>query len=276
MMPANSSGRVSRPLVLMLIWTCCSFDDRRGADAAERRLDVLVLHRRDDVVRRQVKLGQPIGIEPDPQRIIERPEQRDLADAFDPRQRVDDVDGRVVAQIDGVVGVLRRIDIDDLQQRGGFLADRQAGVRHLVGKLRHGEARAVLHVDGVDVGIGAEREGHVERIAAVGAAGRLVIDRVVDAVDLLLDRLRHGGLDHFGVGAGIVRGQRDLRRHDVRKLRDRDRGDGDRAGQRDHDGDDDGESRPVDENGGEHRVNFPARRSPTRPGRDGLSESPRR
>ena len=221
-MAANSSGRVSRPLVLMLIWTCCSVRDRRGADAAERRLDVLALHRRDDVVRRQIELGQPVGIEPDPQRIVERPEQRDLADAFDPRQRVDDVDGRVIAQIDGVVGVLRRIDIDDLQQRRGFLADGQAGMRHLVGQLRDGEAGAVLHVDGVDVRIGAERKGHVERVAAVGAAGGLVVDRIVDAVDLLLDRLRHRGLDHFGVGAGIVRGQRDLRRHDFRKLRDRD------------------------------------------------------
>ena len=128
MMSANSSGRVSRPLVLMLIWTCCSLGDRRGADAAERGLDVLALHRRDDVVRRQIELGQPVGVEPDPQRIIERPEQRDLADALDPRQRVDDVDGRVIAQIDGVVGVLRRIDIDDLKQRRRFLAD--ASGRH--------------------------------------------------------------------------------------------------------------------------------------------------
>ena len=106
--------------------------DRRGADAAERRLNVLALHRRDDVVRRQVELGQPVGIEPDPQRIIERSEQRDLADAFDPRQRIDDIDGRVIAQIDGIVGVLRRVDVDDLKQGGGFLADRQAGARHLL------------------------------------------------------------------------------------------------------------------------------------------------
>ena len=229
---------------------------RRRADTPERRLNVLVLHRQNDVVRRQVELGQPVRIEPDPQRIIERPEQRDLADAVDPRQRVDDVDGRVIAQIDGVVGVLRRVDIDDLKQRRGFLADRQAGMRHLVGELRRGEARAILHIDGVDVRIGAQREGHVQRVAAVRAAGRLVVDRVVDAVDLLLDGLGDRGLDRFGVGAGIIRGQRDLRRHDFGKLRDRDRRDGDRAGERDHDGDDDGKSRPVDENAGEHRCQF--------------------
>ncbi len=230
--------------------------DRRRAHPSESRLDVLVLHRRDDVVRRQVELGEPVGIEPDAQRIVERPEQSRLADAFDPRQRVDDVDGRVIAQINGIVGVLRRVDAYDLQQSGGFLADGQAGARHLRGQLRRGETGAVLHVDGVDVGIGAEREGHVEGVAAVGTAGGLIIQRVVDAVDLLLDRLRHRGLDHFGIGARVGRGQRHLRRHDVRELCDRDHRDGNDAGQRDDDGDDEGEPRPVDEEAGKHRCQF--------------------
>ena len=256
-MASNSSGRDSRPLVLMVIWTCCSWRGRRRAHPAQRRLDVLALHRRDDVVRRQIELGQPVGVEPDPQRIVERPEQADLPDALDPRQRVDDVDGRVVAEINGVVGILRRVDGDDLQQRGGFLADGQARARDFLGKLRRGEAGAVLHVDGVDVGIGAQRERDVEGVAAVGTAGGLIVERVVDAVDLLLDRLRDRGLDHFGVGARVVRGQRDLRRHDVRELGDRNRRNGDDAGQRDDDGDDEGEPRPVDEDAGEHPFQFP-------------------
>ena len=97
------------------------------------------------------------------------------------------------------------------------------------GSSASGEARAVLHVHGVDVGVGAEREGDGERIAAVGAADRLIVERVVDAVDLLLDRLRHRGLDQLGVGAGIVRRELDLGRHDVGKLRDRNERDGDDA-----------------------------------------------
>ena len=96
---SNSSGRGQPALGLdgeldLLVWR-----GRRRADPAQRGLDVLVLHRRDDVGRRQIELGQPVGIEPDPQRVIERPEQADLPDALDPRQRVDDVDGRVVAEI---------------------------------------------------------------------------------------------------------------------------------------------------------------------------------
>ena len=130
-------------------------------------------------------------------------------------------------------------------------------MRDFLRKLWRGEAGAVLHVDGVDVGVGAQRERDVEGVAAVGTAGGLIVERVVDAVDLLLDRLRDRGLDHFGVGARVVRGQGDLRRHDVRKLGDRNRRNGDDAGQRDDDGDDEGEPRPVDEDAGEHPFQFP-------------------
>src|SRR5262249_44624462 len=82
--------------------------------------------------------------------------------------------------------------------------------------------------------------------------GGLVIKRIVDAVDLLLDRLRHRRLDHFGIGPRIARVERDLRRHDFRELRDGDRENGDGPGKRDDDGDDDGEPRPLDENAGQH------------------------
>src|SRR4029077_4261797 len=44
--------------------------DRSGANAAERRLDILVLNGQDNVVRSEVELSQPIRIEPDAQRVI--------------------------------------------------------------------------------------------------------------------------------------------------------------------------------------------------------------
>ena len=70
--------------------------------------------------------------------------------------------------------------------------------------MRLRQIDAVLHLDGVDVGVGADREGDVERVAAVVAAGRLHVDHVVDADDARLDRLRHRGFDHLGAGARIV------------------------------------------------------------------------
>src|SRR5262249_51797560 len=129
------------------------------------------------------------------------------------------------------------------------------------------ETGAVLHVDGVDVGIRAQREGHRQDVAAVRGAGGLIIERVVDAVDLLFDRLRHRRLHHFGIGPRITRVERDLRRHDVRELRDGNRENGDDAGERDNDGDDDGEPRPLDENAGQHQVPGTAIVVTTWPGR---------
>ena len=61
----------------------------------------------------------------------------------------------------------------------------------------------------VDVGIGADRKGDGQRVAAVVAAGRLHVDHLVDADDLRFDRLRYDGFDHLGTGARIAR--RDLR-----------------------------------------------------------------
>ncbi len=175
-----------------------------------------------------------------------------MTDAVEPRQHVDDVDGRVVAEIELIVRALRRRDDDHLQQSRGFLAYRQTLTGHLLGKLRLGERRAVLHVNGVNVGIGAERERDVERIAAIRAAGRLIIERVVDAVDLLLDWLRDRGLYDFGVCAGIVGRERHLRRYDVGELRNRYNKNSEKPRQRNDDRDDKGEARSIDENRGDH------------------------
>jgi ATP phosphoribosyltransferase regulatory subunit HisZ len=86
----------------------------RGADAAQRGLDVLALHRRNDVGRGQAEGSQPIGVEPQAQRVIERAKQARLPDAADARQRIDDVDRRIVVEEQRVMRVLWRIDRDDL------------------------------------------------------------------------------------------------------------------------------------------------------------------
>jgi len=63
--------------------------------------------------------------------------------------------------------------------------------------------------------------------AKLSASGNLPLPREIFVhgnekfLNALLDRLRHRGLDHFGIFAGISRGQRYLRRHDVGELRDR-------------------------------------------------------
>ena len=60
------------------------------------------------------------------------------------------------------------------------------------GQLGQRDLHAVVDVDGVDVGIGAELERAMQRVAAVVAADALHVDHLVDADDLRLDRLGDG------------------------------------------------------------------------------------
>jgi hypothetical protein len=78
---------------------------RRRADAAERGLDVLVLNGRHDVGRGELERGEAVGVEPEPQRIVEGAEQRGLTHATHARQRVEHVDRGVIVEIERVVGV---------------------------------------------------------------------------------------------------------------------------------------------------------------------------
>ena len=172
--------------------------DRLRADPSGRGLDVLRLQGRDDVVRGHAEAGQPVGLEPDPHAVLEPAEQEGVTDAAHPLDVVEDVDRRVVRQEQRVVGLGRRIEIDDLEECRGLLLDTDAGTLDLVRQLGLGEADPVLDVDRVGVGIGADGEGDDERVAAVIAARRLHVEHVVDAHDLGFDRLGHGLLDHAG------------------------------------------------------------------------------
>ena len=141
---------------------------RRGADPAHRGLHVLVLDGAGHLGRAQPEVGECVGIEPDTHRVLERAEQRRVAHAWHALERVDDVDRRVVAQIERVERLVWRIELDDLQQAGGFLLHGEPLPGHFFRQQRFGQRDTVLHVDGVDVGIGAEFEGHRQRVAAVG------------------------------------------------------------------------------------------------------------
>ena len=82
-----------------------------------------------------------------------------MPDTADAGQWIDDVDGGVVVEEQRIVRVFWRIDVDDLEQRRRFLADRKSAALDFLRKKRRGELSAVLDVDRVDVRVGAEREG---------------------------------------------------------------------------------------------------------------------
>ena len=91
----------------------------------------------------------------------------------------------------------------------------------------------------------------IVRHAAVGAR-RGHVEHALDAVDRLLERRGDRGLDRLRVGAGVERGDVDLRRRQLRILRDRHRRDRDRAGEDDDERADGREDRPADEGVDEH------------------------
>jgi len=115
----------------------------------------------------------------------------------------------------------------------------------------------VLRADGVhDVGRGQAERGQAVGLEpdAHGVVAGAEHLRIAHAVHLALDRLGDGRLNHLGRGAGEEGGDRELRRHDVGELRDRDLAQRDQPGDGHDDGDDDREPRPVHEDLAGHRL----------------------
>ena len=80
-----------------------ALDHRIGADPAGRELFVLLANRHRHIGRREVKLRQFVRPQPDAHGIVLGHEERGVADARDARQFVDDVQQRVITQLDGAL-----------------------------------------------------------------------------------------------------------------------------------------------------------------------------
>ena len=230
---------------------------RSCADAAHRRLHILLLDRRDDVRGREIQADQPVHVEPDAHRVIQPSEQLRIADARRARQAVQHVDGDVVADEQRVLLAALAVELQELQDRGGTLAHGKAVALHLGRQLGQRLLHAIVDVDRVDVGIGSQLEADGQRVAAVVAAVGLHVDHLVDADDLRFQRLRDRRLHHRGGCARVAGGDRHLRRHDVGKLRDRDAQQRQDARKRHQDGEDDRQPRAIDEDGGYHAATGP-------------------
>jgi hypothetical protein len=236
MMSPNSSSLCRRPCALTDSCRSTPGRIRRGADHAGGGLDVLGADLVDDIAGRKAVLGHLLRIEPDAHRIVAGAEQLDLADAVDARQPVLDVEHGVVAQIGHVVAAVRRQQVHDHGQVGRALDRGHAEAAHFFRQPRLGLADAVLDQLLCLVGVGAELEGDSQRHHAVGRRLAAHVEHVLDAVDLLLDRRRHGLGNDFRIGAGIVARapRRSAARHrDIPRSAGSQR---DQAGEEDHDG----------------------------------------
>ena len=138
-----------------------------------------------------------------------------------------------------------------MREVGRALDRGDAEAAHLLRQPRLRLRDAVLHQLLRLVGIGAELEGDGQRHQAVGRRLAAHVEHVLDAVDLLLDRRRHGLGDDLRIGAGILRAHHHRRRHDLGIFGDRQHAQREQAGEEDQDREHAGEDRPVDEEFGE-------------------------
>ena len=239
------------PLRLHRDLECARLLDRRRVEDAGGDLDVLRLQRQRHVVRRHAQRLQPAGIEPDPHRIVAAAEHRDRADAVDAGERILDLERRVVRDEQGVARIVGRDQVHDHHQVGRGLGDGHADSAHVGRQARLRDADAVLHLHLRDIQVGADIERDRDGEASVGGRIRRHVEHVLHAVDLLLDRSDHGGGDDLGVGAGVLPGDVDDRRRDLRILRDRQADERHAAEDDEHDRQHRGEDRPVDEEMGD-------------------------
>ncbi len=218
---ANSFGIRETPERLHRDLESALLRRRRLIENAGGDLDVLALQRVGDVGRGQAERLQTIGIEPHAHGIVARAEHRDRADAVDARDRIGHFKRGVVGNEQRIARLVRRIEVHDHHQVGRRFLHRDADVAHVGRQPRRGDGDAVLHLHLRNVEIGAELEADRDREAPVGRRVRRHVDHVLDAVDLLLDRRDHGRGHDLGAGAGILPGDADQRRCDLRILRDR-------------------------------------------------------
>ena len=177
----------------------------RHVDLARRHPGVLLLNGVDDIARHQRALQHHLGIEPDSHAVLPDAEDIHVRDAGETDQFVVQLKRGEIAQKERVVLIGRRRERDDLQDGGGLLLCHYALRLHGLRQLRQRGGNAVLHQHLREVEVGADLESDYERVMAVGCAGRLHVEHVLDAVDLLLDRERDGLDQRLRVRAGISR-----------------------------------------------------------------------
>ena len=110
------------------------------------------------VRHREAQLSQQIRLDPDAHRIIGGPENEDLPDARHAQQGIDDIDVRVVAEKQGVVRPVRRVQRHGDERQPGRFSDGHSELIDLGRQVRLRLRQPILdvHLVGVDVGVRIE------------------------------------------------------------------------------------------------------------------------
>ena len=194
---------------------------RGAAQLTGNHLGVLLPDSVGHIHRGKAEILQPLRIQPDAHAVGTRAQHLHLTHAGNTPQRILQIDQGVVGQKGLVVAIIVGIQTDRLQDVGGHLADTDALLLHGVRQLRQLSVDQILHQTQRRIQIRADPEGDGQHVGAIRAAGRGHVQRILHAVDPLLDGNPDGLGDDFGAGPGIARNHLDGRRNDIGILRDR-------------------------------------------------------
>ena len=221
---------------------------RRLADNARCNLHILILQSSDDFRSCKILEGESARIEPDTHAVFPRPINIHISDSIEPLELLAHIENRVVADVELIVGIVRRNHVDDHEQIRRALQRGDAGAPHDVGKLRLGNGNPVLdeHLRLVEVGAGLK--GDRERHRAIARALARHVEHVLHSVDLLLNRRRHRLGDDLRTRARIRGPHDDGRRSYLRILCQWKGLVGDGTNKNNQNGKDRGEDWAIDEN----------------------------
>ena len=221
--------------------------NRLAADLSSGVHFVLRVHRLDHFRNCDVQRGEAVGPYPDAHRIFARAENAHAADSRNTGERVVDVDVGVVRQKGGIEFAIGRRQNKNSERRGEGLLDRDAVVFHLRRKLRRRLSLPHLRENLIRRRLGVRAEDHIQVHDAGVGIDRIHVFHALDAAHLLLDGRGNGLLDREGVSAHISRRHLNLRRNDVRILRDGKPRHGNEPDNDYDDGDNHRHNRPADE-----------------------------
>ena len=137
-----------------------SLRGRLAAHLPRRVHRVLRLDCADDFRDGDGQLGELVGLDPKPHRILPRAENLDAADARHPRDLVAEIDEGVVGQELCVVGRARRVQADKHEGRGQCFLHRNPVVRDIDRKLRRSQRLAHLGENQIGVRVRLHIEVH--------------------------------------------------------------------------------------------------------------------
>ena len=231
--------------------------DDVGAELTGGNFHVLGRDGAAHVGRRELVLGELVGIEPDAHDVLAA-EHLHRAHALRTADFILDVGADVVGEVDVFLTVVRRVQGDDHEHVVVALGHRHAVALHGGRQLRLHLLHLVLHLHVGHVGIGAHLEGEGDGGHAGGVGRRLHVDQVVDAGHVLFDDLRDGLVHGGGGSARVTRVDEYGRRGHFRVLRYGHGEDGQHTEKHGDDGQHPCEYGVMDEKAGKHYLLPPA------------------